>query len=66
VNNPSPSSVRCIFNIALSLLSETPSHGEGASKGWVLKEANMDYILDFEKLDKNSIPIVGGMPAWGR
>jgi pyruvate,water dikinase len=47
----------------LSLLSETPSHGEGASEGWVLKEANMDYILDFEKLDQNSIPIVGGKNA---
>ncbi|MGD2024327.1 MAG: PEP/pyruvate-binding domain-containing protein, partial [Desulfobacterales bacterium] len=23
----------------------------------------MDYILDFEKLDKNSIPIVGGKNA---
>jgi pyruvate,water dikinase len=47
----------------LSLLSKTPSQGEGASEGWVLKEANMDYILDFEKLDKNSLPIVGGKNA---
>ncbi len=47
----------------MSLHSKAPSQGEGASEGWVLKEANMDYILDFEKLDKNSIPIVGGKNA---
>ena len=29
----------------------------------MLKETNMDYILDFEKLDKNSLPIVGGKNA---
>jgi len=28
-----------------------------------LKEVTMDYILDFEKLDKNSLPIVGGKNA---
>ncbi len=28
-----------------------------------MKETNMDYILDFEKLDKNSLPIVGGKNA---
>ena len=27
------------------------------------KEVNMDYILEFEKLDKNSLPIVGGKNA---
>jgi pyruvate,water dikinase len=43
--------------------SETSSSREGVSEGWVLKEANMDYILDFEKLDKNSLPIVGGKNA---
>jgi pyruvate,water dikinase len=36
---------------------------EGVSDGRVLKEANMDYILEFEKLDKNSLPIVGGKNA---
>ena len=37
-----------------SLHSEALPCREGASDGRVLKEATMDYILDFEKLDKNS------------
>ena len=47
----------------MSALSETSSLREGVSDGRVLKEANMNYILEFEKLDKNSLPIVGGKNA---
>jgi hypothetical protein len=47
----------------MSALSETSSPREGVSDGRVLKEANMNYILEFEKLDKNSLPIVGGKNA---
>jgi len=46
-----------------SLRVETPSLTEGVSDGRVSKEANMGYILDFEKLDKNSLPTVGGKNA---
>jgi pyruvate,water dikinase len=47
----------------MSALSETSSLREEVSDGRVLKEANMNYILEFEKLDKNSLPIVGGKNA---
>jgi pyruvate,water dikinase len=47
----------------MSALSETSSLREGGSDRRVLKEANMNYILEFEKLDKNSLPIVGGKNA---
>lgn len=36
---------------------------EGVPDGWAAKDLTMDYILDFEKLDKNSLPIVGGKNA---
>jgi pyruvate,water dikinase len=36
---------------------------EGVSGGSIIKEATMDYILDFEKLDKSSLPSVGGKNA---
>jgi pyruvate,water dikinase len=36
---------------------------EGVSDGRTIKEATMDYILDFEKLDKSSLPSVGGKNA---
>jgi pyruvate,water dikinase len=36
---------------------------EGVSGGRAIKEATMDYILDFEKLDKSSLPSVGGKNA---
>jgi len=47
----------------MSFHSESPSHKEGDSDGRVLKEATMDYILDFEKLDKNALAVVGGKNA---
>jgi len=46
-----------------SLRAETPSITEGVSDGRLIKEANMDYILEFEKLDKSSLPTVGGKNA---
>jgi pyruvate,water dikinase len=46
-----------------SLHSETPSLTEGDSEGRELEEAQMDYVLDFEKLDKDSLPFVGGKNA---
>lgn len=42
---------------------EPPAQEGGGSKGWMLKESKMNYILDFEKLDKNSLPLVGGKNA---
>ena len=47
----------------MSFHSESPSRKEGDSDGRALKEATMDYILDFEKLDKNALPMVGGKNA---
>jgi pyruvate,water dikinase len=42
---------------------EPPPRGEGVSEGWTPKETKMEYILEFERLDKRSLPIVGGKNA---
>jgi pyruvate,water dikinase len=44
------------------MLKPLPST-EGVSGGRIIKETTMDYILDFEKLDKSSLPSVGGKNA---
>ena len=36
---------------------------EGVLEARIMKAPRMDYILDFEKLDKNSLPLVGGKNA---
>ena len=42
---------------------KSPPEGEETLDGRESKESNMDYILDFEKLDKDSLPMVGGKNA---
>jgi pyruvate,water dikinase len=53
----------CTFEIGLRLNSETPSCREGVSETGAMKAARMEYVLDFEKLDKDSLPLVGGKNA---